>query len=36
MEPTLADLETIYRMEYHRFLRVAEAISGDPTSARTP
>jgi RNA polymerase sigma factor (sigma-70 family) len=30
MEPTLADLETIYRMEYHRFLRVAEAISGDP------
>lgn len=29
MEPTLADLETIYRMEYHRFLRVAEAISGD-------
>lgn len=30
MEPTLADLETIYRMDYHRFLRVAEAISGDP------
>jgi RNA polymerase sigma factor (sigma-70 family) len=29
MEPTLADLETIYRMDYHRFLRVAEAISGD-------
>ena len=30
MQPTLADLETIYRMQYHRFLRVAEAINGDP------
>lgn len=33
MEPTLADLEGIYRGDYCRFLRVAEAITGDPRLA---